>query len=91
MIEWAILRRGNGSLEIGELGSLVFLHHGAFDACDAEVRRQLQIGLAPPRPTAPALDVVGEGPLPAVEVDGCDALAGLQQRNGDVHRDCGFT
>ena len=34
---------------------------------------------------------MGEGPLPAVEVDGCDALAGLQQRNSDVHRDCGFT
>jgi hypothetical protein len=29
--------------------------------------------------------------LPAIEIDGCDALAGLQQRNGDVHRDCGFT
>ena len=86
----AILRCGNGSLESGAFGRLVFLHDGAFDACDAEVCRQLQIDLAPPRPTAPALDVVGEGPLPAVEIDGCDALAGLQQRNGDVHRDGGF-
>jgi hypothetical protein len=86
----AILCSGDRSLKIGAFGGLVFRHHGTFDACDAEMRRQFQIDLIPPRPAAPALDIMGEGLLPAVQVDGCDALASLQQRNGDVHRDGGF-
>jgi hypothetical protein len=34
---------------------------------------------------------VGEGPLPAVEIDGGQALAAFHQRNGDMDRDRGFS
>src|SRR6476646_6292609 len=40
---------------------------------------------------APILGVVGEGPLPAVEIDGGQALAAFHQRNGDMDRDRGFS
>src|SRR2546430_16550381 len=85
------LHGGNRPLELGEFGGLVFFHSGAFDAGDAEVRRQGEIGMAPQGAAAPALEKVGEGSLPAVEVDRYNALAGLQQRNGDVYRDRGFS
>src|SRR4029077_14716110 len=40
---------------------------------------------AAPRGIAPVLDVMREGLLPAVEIDGGDALSGLEQRDRDMH------
>ena len=38
------------------------------------------------RPVAAVLDVMREGLLARVEIDGGDALPGLEQRDRDVHR-----
>src|SRR5258705_8630982 len=46
---------------------------------------------APAGPGAPVLDVVGEGPLPAVEIDGGQALAAFHQRHGNIYCDRGFS
>ena len=37
------------------------------------------------RPVAAVLDVMGEASLAGIEIDGGDALAGLQQRDSDMH------
>jgi hypothetical protein len=87
----AMLRRGDGALEVREFGGLVFLGVGAFDARDAEVGRQRKIELSPSGPSAAALDIAGQGSLPTIEVDRCNALAGFQQGDGDVHRDRGLS
>ena len=50
------------------------------------MRRQLQLDAGTLRPRAPVLDVVREAFLTAVEVDAGDALAGLHQGDGDMHR-----
>ena len=38
------------------------------------------------RPIAPIVHIVGEAALAGVEVDGGNALAGLKQGDGDMHR-----
>ena len=38
------------------------------------------------RPIAAVFDIMGEAALARVEIDRGDALAGLQQRDGDMHR-----
>ena len=55
------------------------------------MRRQFEINMAPASRSAPVLDVVGEGPLPAVEIDGSQALAAFHQRIGNMDRDRGFS
>ena len=58
----------------------------AFGARDAIVRRQFELEARVLGPGAAVLDVMGEAFLPRVEIDGGDALAGLQQRDRDMHR-----
>jgi len=47
---------------------------------------QLELNIWARGPGAAVLDVMGKGFLPAVEIDGGDALAGLEQRHRDVQR-----
>jgi hypothetical protein len=86
----AVLRCSNHFVEIGELGNLVFVNLGAFGASNAEMDRQLEIGMGPLGPGMTVRSVVSEALLPAVEVDCGNALAGFHQRNRDMHRDRGF-
>ena len=51
---------------------------------------QSQVEAGALRPGAPVVDIVGEGLLPQVEIDGGDALAEIQERDGDVHGDGGL-
>ena len=83
----AMLDCGDGLVEIDELGGLVVIHPGAFGTCNRQMRWQFEIKIIPASRGAPILDVVGEGPLPAVEIDGGQALAAFHQRNGDMDRD----
>ena len=87
----AMLDCGDGLVEIDELGGFVVVHPGAFGVCNRQVRWQFEIKIVPASRGAPILDVVGEGPLPAVEIDGGQALAAFHQRNGDMDRDRGFS
>jgi hypothetical protein len=57
---------------------------------EADVRGQFEFAGDALRPCAPVLDIVAEAALPAVEVDGGHALAALEKRHGDVHRDGRF-
>ncbi len=88
--EMAMLHCSNHFVEIGELGSFVFVKLGAFDASDAEMDRQLEIDMGPLGPGTAVLKVVSEALLPAVEIDRGHALAGFHQRDRDMHRDRGF-
>ena len=64
------------SLVVGDLHGLAEL--------DAAMHRQLEIEAGAARPGGTVADVAGKALLAAVEVDGGDALAGLQQRDSDV-------
>src|SRR6478752_2595731 len=81
----------DGLAEVGELGGLVLVHPGAFGVRNGEMRWQLEIDMAPAGPGAPVLHVMGEGPLPAVEIDGSQALAAFHQRHGNMYCDRGFS
>lgn len=70
--------------ELKELGILVLSDLHGFAELDAAMRRQLKIELGPARPGRTVVDVAREALLAAVEVNGGDALAGLQERNCDV-------
>ena len=48
------------------------------------MHRQLEAEAGAARPGGTVADVAGKALLTAVEVDGGDALAGLQQRDRDV-------
>jgi len=87
----AMLDCGDGLVEIDELGGLVVIHPGAFGVFNRQVRWQFEIKIVPASRGAPILDIVGEGPLPAVEIDGSQALAAFHQRHGNMHCDRGFS
>ena len=55
------------------------------------MRRQIELDARALGPGAAVLDVMGEAFLPAVEIDGRHALAGLEQRDRDVQSGGGFT
>ena len=46
-------------------------------------KRELDVGAR--GPIAPVLDVVGKAALAGIQIYRGDALAGLQQRHGDMH------
>ena len=82
----AVLDRSDRFGKAGELGDLVLLDLRALAAGHMIVRRQLELDFPTGRPAAPVFDVMGEGLLPAVEIDGGDALTGLEQGDRNVHR-----
>jgi hypothetical protein len=70
--------------ELKELGILVLGDLHGLAELDAAMHRQLEVEVGAARPGGAVVDVAGEALLAAVEVDGGDALAGLQERNCDV-------
>jgi hypothetical protein len=53
--------------------------------------RHFEIETAAARPGPAIIDVTSETLLPAIEIDGGDALASLYRGNGDIHCERGFT
>jgi hypothetical protein len=78
------------SASTAELGDLVVDDLVAFGARDAIVGGKLEIEPGVLGPGAAVLDVVREALLSGVQVDGGDALARFQQRDGDMHGDGGL-
>ena len=77
--------------EVGELLRLVGFERIALGPRHAIMRRQIELDARALAPGAAVFDVMRETFLPAVEIDGRDALAGLEQRDRDVQRGGGFT
>jgi hypothetical protein len=48
------------------------------------VNRKLKFEAGAARPGPSIVDIAGKALLATIEVDGSDALSGLQQRNGDM-------
>ncbi|MHC2196151.1 hypothetical protein ACVJF1_008784 [Bradyrhizobium diazoefficiens] len=82
-IETALDRRDRLH-ELLELGVLVLGNLHGLAELDAAMHRQLEIELGATGPGGAVVDVVGEALLAAVEVDGGNALTGLQERDRDV-------
>src|ERR1019366_149614 len=57
--------------------------HGVAEL-DAAMHRDFEIEAGAACPGAPVVDVTGEALLPAIEIDGGDALTGFHQGNGDM-------
>ena len=58
---------------------------------ETDMVRSRQFFAALPRPGQAVVDVMRKAALPAIEVDGGDALAQFQQGDGDMHGNGGFT
>jgi hypothetical protein len=80
----------DGGREIVELDRLVVGDDDALGAGDAEMRWNAEVELGVLGPGAAVLDVVAEAFLARVEIDGGHALAGLHQRDRDMHRNRGL-
>lgn len=65
-----------GRLIVGDL-------HGVAEL-DAAMQRDFEIEAGAACPGAPVVDVTGETLLPAIEIDGGDALTGFHQGIGDM-------
>ena len=82
----AVLDRAHRLGKGGEFLRLDFVEAQPEAARDAIMHGHFELDAGALGPVAAVLDVMGEAFLPRIEVDGGDALAGLQQRDGDVHR-----
>jgi hypothetical protein len=54
---------------------------------EAEMVGDAEVAAALPCPRAPVFDMPGETSLPCVEIDGGNALTGIDQRHGGMHGD----
>jgi hypothetical protein len=70
--------------ELGKFHSLIVGDLHAATQIDAAVVWKFKSKSDPPSPCAPVLNIAGEGPLPAVEIDRGHALASFQQRYGNL-------
>src|SRR5450759_592771 len=57
---------------------------------EAKMVRDLEVANTVLSPSASILNIMGEASLSRIEIDGGDALAGLHQRNCDMHCNSGF-
>ncbi len=70
----------------GKFLRLDFVEPQPKSAGDAIMSGHFELDMGAFSPVTAVLDVMGEAFLAGIQVDGRDALAGLQQRDGDVHR-----
>ena len=87
----AVLDRADHLREIGEFLRFIGFQRVALGPFNAIMRRQIERDAGAFGPGAAVFDVMREAFLAAVEIDGRDALAGLEQRNRDVQSGGGFT
>src|SRR5882724_3726922 len=76
----------DGIHELLELGVLVLRDLHGLAELDAAMDRQFERKTGAARPDAAIADITGEALLPAIEIDGGDALTSFHQGNGDVQR-----
>src|SRR5262249_48663653 len=70
------------------LGALDAVMRWQIELITCALGPQLELNTWARGPGAAVFDVMSEGFLPAVEVDGGNALAGLEQRHRDMQRCC---
>ena len=80
----------DGCRKVRKLRRLVLVDPRTLAARDAIMLRQLQRDTGPLRAGLAIFNVVSEGLLPAVEIDGRDTLSGLEKRHRNMHRGGGF-
>ena len=80
-----LLDRADRFGEGAEFLRLDFIEPHAEAACDAKMPRMLKLDAGPRGPVAPVFNVMCKAALTGVEIDCGDALAGLQQRDSDMH------
>ena len=85
------LDRADRVHELLEFGVLVVGDLHGLAELDAAMHRNFEIEAGAARPGAAVVDVTGKALLPAIEIDGGDALAGLHQGDGDVQGGGGFS
>ena len=76
----------DGIHELLELGVLVLRDLHGLAELDAAMDRKFERKTGAACPDAAIADVTGETLLPAIEIDGGDALTGLHQGNRNVQR-----
>src|SRR4030081_941256 len=76
------LHCADGVHELHQLRRFVIQSLDSLAKLDAALNRELEVEAGAPRRSV--VDVTSEALLATIEVDGSDALAGLQQRNGDM-------
>ena len=81
-----VLDRADRRREVCELSRLIGLERIAFSARDAIVRRQFKRDARALGPGAAVVDVMSEALLARIEINRCDALPSLQQRDRDMQR-----
>ena len=84
------LDRAHGIHELLELGRFVVGDLHGLAELDAVMHGKFEVEAGTAGPGAAVVDVTGEALLPAVEIDGGDALASLQQGDGDMQGGGGF-
>ena len=84
------LHRADGVHELKKLRRFIVGDLHGVAKLDAAMHRKFEVEPGTARPGAAIGDVAGKTLLAAIEVDGCDALAGLEQRNGDMQGGGGF-
>ena len=68
--------------ETGELDRLILVEPRRSAARDAKMGRRLELDVGVPRPHAAILHAAGKASLARIEVDGCEPLAEIHQRDG---------
>ena len=80
------LDRTDGIHELLKFGVFVLRDLHGLTELDGAMHRQFEIDAGAARPGTAVVDVMGKAQLPAIEIDGGDALAGLHQGNCDMQR-----
>src|ERR1700686_1662140 len=78
------LHCADGVRELHKFRRFIFQNLNGLAKLDAAVNRELEVEAGAARPGASVVEVTGEALLATIEVDGSDALADLQQRNGNM-------
>src|SRR6476661_1055892 len=57
---------------------------------ETQMLRKIELTSDALTPPPPVVDVMGQTPLPGIEIDGGHGLVRLHERNGNMHGDRGF-
>src|SRR4051794_24245585 len=85
------LHRADGVHELQELRRFIVGDLHAVAKLDAAMHGEFEIEAGAASPSAPVTDVARKTLLAAIEVNGGDALAGLEQCNGNMQGGGGFS
>src|SRR5262249_14917421 len=86
-----LLTPGKSCVEFRKFEGLILVNSNPLGPPDRELVRYLESQPGTPSPGTAVLNVVGEGLLPAVEVNRGNPLAGFHQRDSEVRCNRGLT